>query len=337
MADPRDFAARAVLLDQLPPPKAWDGVTSDVVASAVGDGEKPVRSRPRAKRPEAAQGANPTLRQRELGMRLRELRNGLGLTVEEVGEQLMCSATKISRLETGARRASLRDVRDLCRIYQVADQSEADELMELARQARQAGWWTRYDEPVLSPLLGLEQEAVAITSFSMYHVPALLQSGDYARAIIKGIERKIEPGVLDQRVEARLRRQQLLEQDTPPRYRVLLDEAVLHRQVGGLAIMAAQLDKILACIRQETAVVQVIPWDVGAHASTDSNFDFLEFGESSRQRPVVFVEGLFSNRYQERPVEIDRYREAIEYLRDAALSPRDSAGLIEKIRGTHKT
>jgi transcriptional regulator with XRE-family HTH domain len=295
-----------------------------------------VPSRQRARRPEAAQGANPTLRQRELGMRLRELRNGLGLTVEEVGEQLLCSATKISRLETGARRASLRDVRDLCRIYQVADQSEADELMDLARQAREAGWWTQYDEPVLSPLMGLEQEAVAITSFSMYYVPALLQSGDYARAIIKGIERKIEPGVLNQRVEARLHRQRLLDQDTPPRYRVLLDEAVLHRQVGGPAVMHAQLDRILACARDEKAAVQVIPWDIGAHAGADSNFDFLEFGEGSLQSPVVFVEGLFSNRYQERPVEIARYREAIEYLRDAALSPRDSTSLIEKIRNTHK-
>jgi transcriptional regulator with XRE-family HTH domain len=269
-------------------------------------------------------------------MRLRELRNGLGLTVEDVGEQLLCSATKISRLETGARRASLRDVRDLCRIYQVADQPEADLLMELARQARQAGWWTQYDEPVLSPLLGLEQEAVAITSFSMYHVPALLQSGDYARAIIKAIERRIDPGILDQRAEARLRRQRLLEQEIPPRFRAVLDEAVLHRQVGGAGIMHAQLDKILARSRDEKATVQVIPWDAGAHASSDSNFDFLEFGENSRQTPVVFVEGLFSNRYLERPVEIERYREAIEYLRDAALSPRDSISLIEKIRDTHK-
>lgn len=285
----------------------------------------------------SGEGANPTIRQRELGMRLRQLRNGLGLTVEEVGEQLLCSATKISRLETGARRASLRDVRDLCRIYQVTDQAEADELMDLARQARQAGWWTRYDEPVLSPLLGLEQEAVAITSYSMYHVPALLQSADYARAIIKGIERKIEPEVLDQRVEARLHRQLLLEQDFPPRYRVLLDEAVLHRQVGGPEVMQAQLGKILVCARDEKATVQVIPWDIGAHASTDSNFDFLEFGENSHQSPVVFVEGLFSNRYQERPAEIERYREAIDYLRDAALSSRDSIALIERIRDSRKT
>jgi transcriptional regulator with XRE-family HTH domain len=269
-------------------------------------------------------------------MRLRELRNRLALTVEEVGEQMLCSATKISRLETGTRRASLRDVRDLCRIYGVTSQAEADELMELARKSRESGWWTQYDEPVLSPLLGLEQEAAAITSFSMYYVPALMQTREYARAIMRGIERRMDPAVVDQRTEARMRRQQLLEQETPPRYRALLDEAVLHRQVGGAAVMRAQLDKILKSADDELAIVQVIPFEAGAHASTDSNFDFLEFGENSRQRPVVFVEGLFTNRYQERPIEIERYREALEYLRDAALSPRDSASLINKIRSTHK-
>jgi transcriptional regulator with XRE-family HTH domain len=275
------------------------------------------------------------VRQRELGVRLRELRLGLGLTVEEVGERLLCSATKISRLETGARRASLRDVRDLCQIYSVTDQVEADGLMSLARQAREPGWWTQYDDLRLDPFIGLEQEAVAITSFSMYYVPALLQTGDYARAILKGIARKIDPQILDQRAEARLRRQQLLGKERPPRYRALLDEAVLHRQVGGAAVMQAQLDKILKYAADEIANIQVIPFDVGAHAAADSNFDFLEFGASSLQGPVVYVEGLFSLLYQERPAEIERYREAIEYLRDSALNARDSMALIAQLRGAH--
>lgn len=248
----------------------------------------------------------------------------------------MCSATKISRLETGARKANPRDVRDLCRLYEVDDQNEADELMALALEARQAGWWTKYDDqPLLTPFLGLEQEAVAITSYSMFHVPALLQSPDYASRIIRGIERKIQSEVLDQRVAARMLRQRLLDQETPPRYRALLDEAVLRRQVGSPAIMYAQLGKILARIHDEKVVVQVVPFDVGVHASIDSNFDLFEFGEDSPQRPVVFVEGLLSNRYQERPVEVARYREALEYLRDAALSPTDSISLITKIRGTY--
>lgn len=98
--------------------------------------------------------------------------------------------------------------------------------------------------------------------------------------------------------------------------------------------MRAQLDKMLACIGDGKAAIQVIPFDVGAHASADSNFDFLEFGDESLQRPIVYIEGLFNNLHLERPVEIARYREALEYLRDAALSPRDSKSLITEIRNS---
>lgn len=305
------------------------------MANAKGDSQEPLRhARSTSRRPRIAESANPTIRQRELGLRLRELRNRLGLTVEDVATQMLCSATKISRLETGTRRASLRDVRDLCRIYGVMDQAEYDGLMELSRQSREPGWWTKYDEPVLSPHVGLEQEAAVITQFSMYFVTALLQTSDYARAIIRGIERTVEPEIVDQRVEARMRRQQVLDREAPPRYRVLLDEAVLHRQVGGRPVMAAQLDKILDTAAQGKAIVQIIPFDAGAHASTDSNFSFFEFGKNLQQGPVVYVEGLFSNRYLERPAEIERYRGAVEYLRDAALNLQDSANLITKVRST---
>ena len=308
-------------------------VACNFVASASGNGRRPgpPGRRSAAKRAAPAADANPVTSQRELGQRLRELRLGLGLTVQDVAGQLMCSATKISRLETGARRANPRDVRDLCRLYGLADLPEADELMNLAQEAREAAWWTEYED-VFSPLLGLEQQAEAITCYSMFHVPALLQTGDYARAMIAGIERKMQPDVLGQRVEARLRRQQLLERETPPRFRALLDEAVLRRQVGSPAIMRAQLDGILTRIHDRKATIQVIPFRAGGQAINDSNFILLEFGDESRQRPVVFVEGLVSNRYHERPVEIARYREALDYLRDAALSPADSTTLIAKIR-----
>ena len=169
---------------------------------------------------------SPTIRQRELGMRLREFRTAKGLTVEDVAHELLCSPTKVSRAETGARRATLRDVRDLCRIYGVDSETSA-ELMELAREARQPGWWTKYDDLKIAPYIGMEQAATAITTFGMYYVPALLQTEDYARAIIKGIAPKIEEDILGQRVEARMMRQKLLFQPKPPKYRVLIDEAVL--------------------------------------------------------------------------------------------------------------
>lgn len=299
------------------------------MSHANGEGRKhPPR------KPAVAEGGSPTLRQRELGLRLRQLRLARRLTVEDVAAQLECSATKISRLETASRRAIPRDVRDLCQIYGVTDQAEVAELIDLARQGTQRGWWTQYSDLQLSPLIGLEQEAVAITSFSMYYIPALLQIQDYAHAIINGIARRMDPRIVDERVEARLRRQQLLERENRPRYRALLDEAVLHRLVGGSAVMTAQLDRLLKHQEDGTAAIQVIPFSIGAHAGADSNFDFLEFEESSLQGPVAYVEGLFSNHYQERPAEIRRYRESIDLLREAALSTRDSMNLISGIRET---
>ncbi len=272
---------------------------------------------------------SPTIRQRELGMRLREFRTSKGRTVEDVARELLCSPTKISRAETGARRATLRDVRDLCQLYGVDEQTSA-ELMELAREARQPGWWTKYDDLQITPFIGMEQAATAITCFGMYFVPALLQTEDYAREIIRGIAPRIEANILAQRVEARMIRQKLLYQAKPPKYRALLDEAVLHRLVGGSAVMRAQLEKILSFMR-DRAAVQVIPYEVGAYGAIDSNFDYLEFA-GTMLPGLVFVEGLVSHLYLERPDELDRYREALDYLRDEALNPRDSAKKIEEIR-----
>lgn len=273
---------------------------------------------------------SPTVRQRELGLRLRELRTAKNLTVEMVAKELLCSPTKVSRAETGARRATLRDVRDLCRIYEV-DPDTAAELMKLAKDAYQPGWWTKYDDLKIAPLIGMEQSATAITSFGMYFFPALLQSADYARAIIKAIAPKMAENVLEQRVEARLERQKLLQQPKPPKHRVLLDEAALRRHVGGPAVMRGQLDRVLSLIREDKTTVQVIPYSVGAYGATDSNFTYLEFG-GTKLPDLVFVETLVTQAYIERPDEVERYSEALDYLRDAALNPRDSAKKIEEIR-----
>lgn len=278
---------------------------------------------------------SPTVRQRELGRRLRELRNQHGLTVEDVAEKLLCSATKVSRLETGARRPSLRDVRDLCGIYGV-DEPTSAEFMDLARGAREQVWWTQYEDLNLDPYLGLEQEATAITSFTAYCLPALLQTEEYTRAVIRVIAPKMDQGIYEQRVEVRMRRQQVLDQDKRPRYRVLLDEAVLHRPIGGPAVMAAQLDKVLEAERGGKVTIQVVPFSIGAHAAQDSNFVLLEFEKDPNISPIVFVEGLTGNQYLERAAEVARYREAIDYLRDAALNPRESVRRLTEIREKYK-
>ena len=277
--------------------------------------------------------SSPTIRQRELGLRLRKLRTGLGLTVEEVADKLLCSAAKISRMETGARRPALRDVRDLCALYNV-DESVAAEFMKLTREAREQGWWTQYEDLDLYPYVGLEQDASSITAYSMYYMHALVQTEDYARAIIKAIAPKMDPVILQQRVEARLRRQELLERASPPNYRVLLDEAALRRPVGGFALMGTQIGKILELSAAGKVRVQLIPFAAGAYSVADISFTLLEFNEPVLPS-VIYVESLVSSGYYERPVDVARYRESIENIRDSALSPRESEQRLLEMQKTY--
>jgi transcriptional regulator with XRE-family HTH domain len=277
----------------------------------------------------------PTVRQRQLGMRLRAIRTDLGLSVEAVAKELECSPSKISRLETASRRPNPRDVRDLCKVYKL-DDATLDELVGLAREAKEPGWWRQYADVGLDPYIGLEQDASAITSFAAFYVPALLQTGDYAKAIIQGIAPRMDPGILKERVEVRLRRQQLLDRDSPPRYRVLIDEAVLHRPTGGPDVMVAQIDRILERIEEGKVIAQIVPFDAGAIASQDSNFVLLEFGDSVLSS-VVFVESLLNNQILEKQADVERYREALEHLRDSALTPRESKNRMTQLRKSYET
>ena len=284
-----------------------------------------------------AVAVGPTVRQRQLAVRLRAIRNELGLSVDAVAKELECSPSKISRLETASRRPNPRDIRDLCRVYKL-NEATLEELVGLAREAKEPGWWRGYADVGLDPYIGLEQDdsISAITSFAAFYVPALLQTAEYAKAIIEGVAPRMDPGILKGRVEVRLRRQQLLDRDNPPRYRVLIDEAVLHRPTGGPDVMAAQIDRILERIEEGKVTAQIVPFDAGAIASQDSNFVLLEFGDSVLSS-VVFVESLLNNQILEKEADVDRYREAIEHLRDSALTTRESKIRMTQLRNSYDT
>ena len=218
------------------------------------------------------------------------------MTVEEVAGGLLCSATKISRRETAARRPSLRDVRDLCALYEV-DEPTVAEFMRLAREAWERAWWTEYDDLDLDPLIWLEQKAVTITCYSINYIPGQLQTHDYAHGIISTVAPKTDPRIVQQRTEARLRRQQLLENNARPLCRVILDEAVMHRGVGGVTLMVAQIDKIIDTTQVGKVIVQIMPFTASAYAAADGYFVLLEFDEDSDLWPVVYIEGLAGNQY----------------------------------------
>jgi transcriptional regulator with XRE-family HTH domain len=272
---------------------------------------------------------SPTVRRRELGALLRKLRTDQGLTVEQAAQQLMISMSKLSRMETGHGVASRRDVRDLCALYGVTDESERDRMLKLAMEAKQAGWWQSYDLPY-STYVGLEAEAAAISDFQSSVVPGLLQTAEYARAGHEGAMPRLSPREIERRIEAKLTRQALLTQDDPPVFSVVLDEAVLHRMIGGPAIMSAQLERLIEVAHLSNVTIQVIPFALGAHPGVESNFNILDM--LSPTPGVVFVEGLVGSIYLERPEELTRYRQIFERLQTIALSPKDTISLITQIR-----
>lgn len=161
-------------------------------------------------------------------------------------------------------------------------------------------------------------------------IPSAFQTRAYAHAVLRGTLPKIEDRVLEDRVAARLIRQQLLTKANPPRLWALIDESGLRRQVGGRSVMQEQRERIIEMAGLPNIVMQVIPYEAGAHPAIDSTFTLLEFSDP-HQRPLVFSEGLAGRVYLERPAEIERYREALEYLGSCALSVAASIELIESI------
>jgi transcriptional regulator with XRE-family HTH domain len=273
---------------------------------------------------------SPTLRRRELASRLRELRKQAGLTVEEVAQELLCSTAKISRIETGTRSASLRDVRDLCRFYGV-DDAERSRLMTLAREAKQQGWWSKFDDLAIESLIGLEIEAKKLSSYESSVIPWAFQTEDYARAVIKGFLPRIDERILNERVTARMTRQELLRSPTPPYLWCLIDEAALRRVVGGNRVMRDQLAKIIDVAASSNVMMQIVPFEAGAHAAVDNTFTLLEF-DSAILPPVVFVENLAGTFYLERREEIQRYQEVLDHLRASALGRPESIERVEETK-----
>jgi transcriptional regulator with XRE-family HTH domain len=272
---------------------------------------------------------SPTVRRRELGALLRKLRTEKGLTVEQAAEQLMFSMSKLSRMETGHGVATPRDIRDICSLYEVTDKAERERMLKLAAEGKQAGWWQSYDLPY-STYVGLEAEATAISDFQSSVVPGLLQTADYARAGHEGAMPRLSSEEIERRIEAKLTRQALLGQDDPPDFSAVLDEAVLHRMVGGPAVMSAQLGRLIEATNRPKVTIQVIPFTLGAHPGVESNFNILEM--PSPTPGVVFVEGLVGSIYLERSEELTRYRQIFERLQAIALSPKDTIALIAEIR-----
>jgi transcriptional regulator with XRE-family HTH domain len=276
---------------------------------------------------------SPIACRRELGILLRILREDKGLTIKQVAEHLMCSTNKVRRMETSFRAGTLRDVRDLCDLYGVTNETERDRIMKLAEEGKQRGWWQSYGL-AYATYVGLEAEASTISCFHSSVVPGLLQTADYARAGHEGAMPRLSPNRIEMQIEAKLIRQHILTQNSPARLAAILDESALHRMVGGRQVMAAQLAKILMMSARPNVVVQVLPYKLGAHPALESNFTILQLPNQTPD--LVFVEGLIGSIYLERAEDLERYREVFNRLQSIALNPKDTYDLIESLGRSYR-
>ncbi|MEW2247010.1 MULTISPECIES: helix-turn-helix domain-containing protein [unclassified Streptomyces] len=278
-----------------------------------------------------ASNVNPTVRRRRLGQELRRLRELKGMTAEEVAERLLVSQSKISRLENGRRSISQRDVRDLCSVYEVEDQRVVDSLMQMAKDSRQQGWWHTFGDIPYSVYIGLETDAASLRVYDPQVVPGLLQTRQYAEALIAGALPETAQADIEKRVQVRMRRQErITAPENPLRLWAVLDEAALRRVVGNKSVMRDQLDHLVEQSQLPHVTVQVIPFDMGAHPGLNGQYAILEFPDAA-DSSVVYIEGVTSDLYLEKPNDVHKYAVMYEHLRAQALNVDQSLQFISRI------
>jgi transcriptional regulator with XRE-family HTH domain len=285
---------------------------------------------PRGSRAAPAAGSGPTALRMMLGGQLRRLREARGVSREEAAALVRGSASKISRMELGRVGFKARDVADLLTLYGVTDPDDREPLLELAEQANQPSWWHRFSDALPSwfhTFVGLEEAAAQIRAYEPQFVPGLLQTEDYARAVIHSTPVRTPYEELEARVKARMARQALLTQPDAPQLWVVLDEGALHRTVGGLEVMRAQLERLLEASAWPRVILQVLPFGNGANAAGGGPFVLLRFRDPTLP-DIAYVEQLISALYLDKPEEVEVYTAALDHLCVRSLTPAASQELI---------
>lgn len=274
------------------------------------------------------QRGSPTIRRRRLGAELRRHRDAAGVTIDMVADRLGWSASKVSRIETGHTSATPRDVQDMLDIYGVSA-TETRELVQISREARLKGWWHPYSTVLTGAYVGLEAAAGSVRAYEQQVVPGLLQTEAYAAALISAGRPDVTTEETLRRVHVRRARQSLLIQDDPIDLWVVLDEAVVSRPVGGDEVMRDQLRHLAVTSELPNVTLQILPFDVGAHAGMDGTFAILDFPEAE-DPGVVFVENATGGLFLEKSDELRRYGLIFDHIRSTALTPEESRKMITR-------
>jgi transcriptional regulator with XRE-family HTH domain len=267
-----------------------------------------------------------------LGTQLRRLREASGITREAAGDAIRASHAKISRLELGRVGIKERDIEDLLTLYGVVDPAERLEYLSLVRRANAPGWWQQYGDLLPSwfeMYLRLEQASAFIRTYQVQFVPGLLQTEEYARSVILVGHRSESAEEIDRRVYLRISRQKMLTEPGSPKLWAVVDEAALSRPFGSPGVMRAQLQRLLEMTELPNVILQVLPFERGAHAAAGGPFTILRFAEPDLP-DIVYLEQLTSAVYLDKRPDVENYLAVMEQVTVQAETPAKSKDVLRK-------
>ncbi|CAL9496236.1 hypothetical protein SUDANB105_03320 [Streptomyces sp. enrichment culture] len=265
-----------------------------------------------------------------LGSQLRRLREARGITREAAGYHIRASESKISRMELGRVSFKTRDVEDLLTLYGITDETERNSLVSLAREANVAGWWHSYSDVLPSwfpTYVGLEGAASLIRVYEVQFVHGLLQTEEYARAVVRRGMKGASEADVERRVALRLERQKHLVAENAPDFHIVLDEAALRRPYGDREVMRGQLQHLIEISERPNVRLQIMPFGFGGHSGESGAFTILSFPESDLS-DVVYLEQLTSALYLDKHEDVAQYEGALKELQRDSPGPAESRDLL---------
>lgn len=277
--------------------------------------------------------SSATARRMLVGARLRRLREAKGISRQEAGFAIRASESKLSRMEAGRVGFKERDIADLLVLYGVVDPDERARILELVRAANRPGWWREYDDVMpdwFDSYVGLESAASQIRSYEIQFVPGLLQTADYARAMIASALPEPSPEVVDRGVDLRMNRQQILGRSGASRLWAVIDEGALRRPVGKRRTHRGQLEHLVEVAGRPGVTVQILPFRSGSHAVAGGAFCILRFADPDLP-DIAYLEQLLSAMYIDRPDQVDRYTELMDRLCVESLTPKDTIAHLRRL------
>ncbi|MEU5613178.1 helix-turn-helix domain-containing protein [Streptomyces sparsogenes] len=275
----------------------------------------------------------PTVGQMVLGMRLRDLREKAGVGYDEAAKALHVNQTTVRRMEKAEVGLKLPYVEKLLQTYGV-DQEEIDTFLSLAEDANRPGWWHRFRDVLpdwFSLYVSLEGAASRIRAYEPHFIPGLLQTEDYARALLSIGFPQADAEELDRRVALRMERQELLDRPDGPHLWVVMDEPVFRLPIGGPDVMRAQIDRLIEAIQMPNVTLQVVPFAAGPHPGMGGPFQLFRF-QIPELPDIVYVEGLTGAGYLDERADVAAYLEALDRMGTQATPARRTEAFLREIR-----